>query len=200
MDLLGLWVTGAEVFAYSVNAVVRWTPGRSVWQGVPLDPVLRAGPILKVAPLDDGAFAVANDRAIMGFAQLGGPPVFVRDMNTYPYPPQLFGVGDRWWVALSSGEKQRLVQVAADGTVTEVTALPANVQDVIVASDRVVVVCSSEGGDVHKSAIYTMDRSGKGPLRGPHLLPLDTTKTALWGGSIVSGGPLRKVSRVPIPR
>lgn len=202
MDLLGLWVTGAgEVFAYSVAAVMRWAPARAAWSNVPLDPVLTAGPIMEVAPLNSGAVAVVNERAIMGFTQLDAPPVFVRDMNTYPYPLQLHGGGDRWWLVLSSEARQKLVQVAIDGAVRDVATLSTvNVQDLIFDGDRVIMVCSREGGDVHKTSFYVLDRAGDAPMRGPHMLPVDTTKTSLWRGAIVSGGPMRKVSKTSIPR
>ena len=73
-----------------------------------------------------------------------------------------------------------------------------NVQDLLFSGGDVIVVCAREGGNVHRSSFYILDRARAAPMQGPRKLPDDTTVTAVWGKSIVSGGYRRRVSKTMI--
>ncbi len=75
-----------------------------------------------------------------------------------------------------------------------------NVHNLLFSGDQVFVVCAREGGNVHKSSFYVLDRAGVGPMRGPRKLPDDTTTTCVWGKTIASGGFTRRVSKTSIKR
>jgi hypothetical protein len=197
MDAIGLWVGDqGEVFVYSTSTVMRWPPGGGAWSPVRLDPTITATPIRKMVWLKGGEVAVINDRAIMGLARLDGPPVFVKDLNAYPKPLKLYGDGERWWLVIDS---QKVMQVTPDGGVREIATMRVvNVHELLFSGDEVIVVCAREGGNVHKSSFYVLDRAGVAPMRGPRKLPDDTTATTVWGKAIASGGAMRRISRTSI--
>lgn len=200
MDPIGLWVgDNGEVFVYSANTVVRWPEGGGAWSPVRLDPAIVAGPIRKMVGLKGGAVAVINDRAIIGLARLEAQPKFVKDLNAYPYPLKLYGDGERWWLVVPAQDSQKVIQVTTDGGVREAATMRVvNVHELLFSGDEVIVVCAREGGNVHKSSFYVLDRAGVAPMRGPRKLPDDTTATAVWGKTIASGGAMRRVSKISI--
>jgi hypothetical protein len=200
MDAIGLWVgEKGELFVYSTTAVVRWPSGGGAWSPVRLHPSVAATPIRKMVRLKGGEVAVINDRAIMGLARLEDAPVFVNDLNAYPYSLKLFGDGERWWLVVPRQDSQKVMQVTTDGGVREVATMRVvNVHELLFSGDDVIVVCAREGGNVHKSSFYILGRAGAAPMRGPRKLPDDTTITAVWGKAIASGGAMRRVSNTTI--
>jgi hypothetical protein len=200
MDAIGLWIgEKGELFVYSTTAVVRWPSGGSAWSPVRLHPSVAAAPIRKMVRLEGGEVAVINDRAIMGLARLEDPPVFVKDLNVYPRSLKLFGDGERWWLVVPGQDSQKVMQVATDGSLREVATMRVvNVHELLFSGDDVLVVCAREGGNVHKSSFYVLDRAGASPMRGPRKLPDDTTVTAVWGKAIASGGFMRRLSKTVI--
>ncbi len=199
IDLVGLWVgEDTAIFAYSPRAVFRWTAARPVWEKLPLDPAANADAIRKIVTLKDGSSLVVTDRLLKGFKNLQEPPVFVKDLNTYPKPIMAYG-DDRWWIVTSDGSIQKVSIVSGDGQVREVASLRVvNPHNLLFSGEKVLVVCAREGGNVHKSSYYMLNRDGTGPLRGPFLLPDDTMSTSVWGDSIVSGGYSNRVFKAVI--
>jgi hypothetical protein len=166
---------------------------------VRLDPTIAAAPIAKIAGLDVGRAAVITDRAIIGFTNLEGPPIFATDMGTYPYPLALNGGRDAWWLAVSSEREQKLIRVAPDGSMREIATLKEErVHSVMFDRGTVVLVCSGQGSSIHKRSFYVLDPSAHGALGRRFKLPDDTQATALWNGAIVSAAPGRRVLRTSI--
>lgn len=200
MDALGLWIgEKGEVFVYSTKAVVRWPSGGGAWSPVRLHPSVAATPIRKMVRLEGGEVAVINDRAIMGLARLEDAPVFVKDLNAYPYSLNLYGDRERWWLVVEAQDSRKVMQVTTDGSVREVATMRVvNIHELLFSGDDVIVVCAREGGNVHKSSFYVLDRAGVGPMRGPRKLPDDTTVTSVWGKAIASGGFMSRVSKTSI--
>jgi hypothetical protein len=192
MDALGIWV-GADgaIHAYSGAAIVRWSAAEGAWRPVPLDPSVTAAPIVRMVALAGGRVAVIDDRRILGFARLGEPPLFAKDMGAYPYPLHLFAGEDGWWLAVSGEREQKLVRVEADGSMREVTTLRrARVLNVMASAGEVVVARVER--DVHGRSFQVL-RPGAGSPRRPRRLPDDVMQTCLWKGGVVTGGAGQRV-------
>lgn len=201
IDPDGLWAgQDGTVFAYGTRSVFRWSTTNPVWEKLPLDPAVNAEAIRRIVTLKDDSSLVVTDRVFKGFKNLQGPPIFVRDLNTYPEAIYAFG-NDRWWIVTKDGSTHKISTVSGDGRVQEVASLRVvNPHDLLFRGDKVFVVCAREGGNVHKYSYYVLNRDGTGPLRGPFMLPDDTMSTCIWGDSIVSGGATSRVYKTEIER
>ncbi|WP_404421603.1 hypothetical protein [Nibricoccus sp. IMCC34717] len=201
IDLVGMWVgANGEIFSYAPRAVFRWTVANPVWEKLPLDPAVNAEAIRRIVTLKDGSSLVITDRLLKGFKNLQKPPVFVKDLNTYPKPIKAYG-DDGWWIVTADDRTQKISAVSGSGDVREVTSLRVvNPHNLLFSGDKVFVVCAREGGNVHKSSYYVLNRDGSGSLRGPFMLPDDTMSTCIWNDAIISGGYSNRVYKTEIER
>lgn len=199
IDLAGLWADkDGAVFAYDWGTVFRWSAAKPTWEKLPLDPEVNAEAIRRIVTLNSGSSLVVTDRVFKGFKSLQEPPIFVRDLNTYPEAIYAFG-NDQWWIMTSDGSTHKISTVSRDGRVQEAASLRVvNPHELLFSGDKVFVVCAREGGNVHKYSYYVLNRDGTGPLRGPFMLPDDTMSTCIWGDSIVSGGAASRVFKTAI--
>ena len=189
IDLVGLWVNAdGSVYVYSPKAVFRWIKANPVWEKLPLDPAVSDEPIRRIVELKDGSSLVVTDRSIKGFGSLQKPPIFIKDLNVYPEPIQVYG-DDQWWVVTENKGVEKISLIGENGA-TKLVALPPTrlIENILFGSDKVFIVCGWEDGDVHKSSYYILNRDGSGTLQGPFMLPDDTIETCFWRDSIVSGG------------
>jgi hypothetical protein len=197
-DLLGVWAEGGEVFAYGARFVLRWSAKPRGWVEVRLDAGVAPTAIRRIVRRKRGGLAVVTERAVSGFAHLDARPTFVTSVNAYPYPMYLYG-DEGWWLVVEGKGTQKIARLTDQGALDEVaTPKTAHVHDLLFTADRVIFVCSREGGNVHRSSYYWMDRAGTGPLHGPFILPEDTIKACVWGDRIISASALPRVVSTPI--
>ncbi len=199
IDLVGLWTgTNGDVFAYGPRAVFRWSVANRVWEKLPVNPAVNADAVRRIATLKDGSSLVITDRVIKGFRSLQEPPLFVKDLQTYPKPINAFS-DDHWWLMTTDGDTQKISIVSADGQIREVASLRiVNPHDVLFSGEKAFIICAREGGNIHKYSYYILNRDGTGPLGGPFMLPDDTISTCIWRDAIVSGGASDRVFKTAI--
>lgn len=193
-DVLGVFCDAEDnVYAYSSRQVLVHPRSGGGWREVDALPGWKK-PISKIVALDDGPIAVAGGRSMAGVRRVGDAHPFLEDFGDSVRPLELHGAGGSWWVVLPGEGEQKVMQVDRQGVVhASVTMRDVLVQGLHSWKGKVILVCSGKGRAVHKAFFYEWNAEGDGALRGPVDLPDDITKSTIWRGSLVSGGPGRKI-------
>ena len=197
IDLVGMWAScGKVVYAYSARAVFRWKLSGSDWSELSLNTAVNSDAIRKISNTDDRIHLVVTDRLVKAFEDLKAEPLFVEDIDSYPHPIRAHG-DELWWLVIAGDRSRDLRTLSKEGHLEEIAA-PANIHELLFDEDNVYIVCSREGGDIHKYSYYIMSKDDPANVDGPYILPDDTIHVTLWDGAIISGGSASQVFKTKL--
>jgi hypothetical protein len=193
-DVLGVFSDAEDnVYAYSSRQVMVFPRSGGDWREVDAFPGWTER-ISRIVALDGGPIAVAGARSVAGFGRIGDAPLFSKDFEGSGTRLELRGTAGSWWVVLSSEGEQKVMQVDRQGVVrASIRMRDVLIQDLHPWNGKIILVCSGKGRAVHKAFFYAWNAGGDEALRGPVDLPDDITRSSIWRGSLVSGGPGRKI-------